>query len=152
MALKVGDKIPNFKALDTNGATFDSQSIIGIKPIVFYFYPKDDTPGCTAQACSFRDQYEDFTDLGAEVIGISSDSVASHQKFTKQYKLPFILLSDFDKKIRNTFGVPSGLFGLIPGRVTYVADKNGVIKLIFDSSLMATTHITKALASIKKLS
>jgi peroxiredoxin Q/BCP len=151
MALKVGDKIPNFSALDTNGNIFESQSIIGKKPLVIYFYPKDDTPGCTAQACSFRDQYEDFTDLGAEVIGVSSDTVASHQKFAKQYKLPFILLSDSNKKIRNLFGVPSGLFGLLPGRVTYVADKNGTIQLIFDNNLMATKHIPKALASIKKI-
>lgn len=151
MALKVGDKIPNFTAVDTNGNTFESNSIIGKKPVVIYFYPKDDTPGCTAQACSFRNQYEDFTDLGAEVIGISSDTLASHQKFVKQHKLPFILLSDFNKKIRNAFGVPSGLFGLIPGRVTYVADKNGIIKLIFDNSLMATKHIPIALAAIKRI-
>ena len=101
MELKVGDKVPNFVSIDTNGATFDSQSCIGKKPVVLYFYPKDNTPGCTAQACSFRDQYEDFIDLGAEVIGVSSDSVAAHQKFTKQHKLPFILLSDANKKIRN---------------------------------------------------
>ena len=151
MALKVGDKIPSFTAKDTNGTIFESNSIIGKKPVVIYFYPKDDTLGCTAQACSFRDQYEDFTDLGAEVIGVSSDTVDSHQKFAKHYKLPFTLLSDSNKKLRTLFGVPSGLFGLIPGRVTYVADANGIIKLIFDNSLMATKHIPKALASIKKL-
>ena len=150
MELKVGDKIPHFIAKDTNGNDFDSQDVIEKKPLVIYFYPKDNTPGCTAQACSFRDQYEDFKDLGAEVIGISSDSVASHQKFTKQYKLPFILLSDADKKIRNLFGVPSGMFGLLPGRVTYVTDKNGIIQLIFDS-MLATKHISKALEAIKKL-
>lgn len=151
MELKVGDKIPDFKAKDTNGNDFDSRDIIGKKPLVIYFYPKDNTPGCTAQACSFRDQYEDFTALGAEVIGISSDSVAAHQKFSKQYKLPFILLSDNDKKIRKLFGVPSGWFGLLPGRVTYVTDKNGIIQLIFDNSMMATKHIPKALEAIKKL-
>jgi peroxiredoxin Q/BCP len=151
MSLKVGDKIPNFKAKDTNGADFESQDIIGKKPIVIYFYPKDNTPGCIAESCSFRDQYEDFKDLGAEVIGISSDSVASHQKFTKQYKLPFILLSDQDQKIRKLFGVPSGWFGLMPGRVTYVADKKGIIIMIFDSSTMATRHIPKALEAIKSL-
>ncbi|MBA4320214.1 MAG: peroxiredoxin, partial [Flavobacterium sp.] len=94
MALQVGDKIPDFSAKDSKGNDFDSASIVGKKPVVFYFYPKDNTPGCTAQACSFRDQYEDFKDLGAEVIGISSDSIASHEKFAKQYKLPFLLLSD----------------------------------------------------------
>lgn len=150
MGLKVGDIIPNFKAKDANGNDFDSQNIVGKKPLVIYFYPKDNTPGCTAEACSFRDQYEDFKDLGAEVIGISSDSVSSHQQFSKQYKLPFILLSDNDKKIKTLFGVPSGLFGLLPGRVTYVTDKNGVIQMIFDS-MLASKHIAKALQAIKKL-
>ena len=103
--LKVGDTIPRFTAKDAGGIDFDSTSIVGQKPLVIYFYPKDNTPGCTAEACSFRDLYEDFTDLGAEVIGISSDSTASHQKFLKQYKLPFILLSDSDKKIRRLFGM-----------------------------------------------
>lgn len=150
MGLKEGDKIPNFKAKDTNGNVFDSQEMIGQKPLVIYFYPKDNTPGCTVQACSFRDQYEDFKDLGAEVIGISSDSIASHQKFTQQYQLPFILLSDSDKKIRKLFGVPSGLFGILPGRVTYVADKTGTIIMVFDSR-KAKLHIPKALEAIREL-
>ncbi|RKS90501.1 peroxiredoxin Q/BCP [Flavobacterium limicola] len=150
MELKVGDTIPNFTAKDTNGIDFDSATVVGRKPLVIYFYPKDNTPGCTAQACSFRDQYEDFKDLGAEVIGISSDSVGSHQKFAQQFKLPFILLSDSDKKIRKLFGVPTGMFGLLPGRVTYVTDKNGVVQMIFDS-MLATKHIPKALEAIKKL-
>jgi peroxiredoxin Q/BCP len=150
MKLKVGDRIPNFTAKDTNGNDFDSQGLIGKKPLVIYFYPKDNTPGCTVQACSFRDQYEDFKDLGAEVIGISSDSVVSHQKFTQQFQLPFILLSDQDKKIRKLFGVPSGLFGILPGRVTYVTDKMGTIIMIFDS-MMAARHIPKALESVRKI-
>lgn len=150
MELKVGDKIPNFTAKDTNGNDFDSKDLIGIKPMVIYFYPKDNTPGCTTQACSFRDQYEDFKDLGAEVIGISSDSVISHQKFTEQFKLPFILLSDSDNKIRNLFGVRADLFGLLPGRVTYVADKTGTIIMIFDS-IRAKNHIPKALDAIRKI-
>ncbi len=150
MALQVGDKIPDFSAKDNKGNDFDSASVVGKKPVVFYFYPKDNTPGCTAQACSFRDQYEDFKDLGAEVVGISSDSIASHEKFAHQYKLPFILLSDDDKKLRNLFGVKPNLFGLIPGRVTYVVDRNGIIQLIFDS-LVATNHIAKALEKIKKI-
>ena len=150
MALQIGDKIPNFSAKDNNGNDFDSDSIIGKKPVVIYFYPKDNTPGCTAQACSFRDQYEDFKDLGAEVIGISSDSIASHEKFIKKYRLPFILLSDSDKKIRTLFGVKANLFGLLPGRVTYVADKNGIVQLVFDS-VMASNHIPKALEIITKI-
>ena len=150
MELKIGDKIPNFIAKDSNGNDFDSQTLVGIKPLVIYFYPKDNTPGCTAQACSFRDQYEDFKDLGADVIGISSDSIASHQEFTKHYKLPFILLSDPDQKIRKLFGVHSRIFGLLPGRVTYIIDKNGVVQMIFDS-MLATKHIAKALETIKKI-
>ncbi len=150
MALQIGDKIPNFTTKDNNGNDFYSESIIGIKPVVIYFYPKDNTPGCTAQACSFRDQYEDFKDLGAEVIGISSDSIASHEKFIQKYNLPFILLSDSDKKIRKLFGVKANLFGLLPGRVTYVADKNGIVQLVFDS-MMASNHIPKALEIITKI-
>jgi peroxiredoxin Q/BCP len=150
MNLKVGDTIPNFSAKDTNGNDFDSQDLIGKKTLVIYFYPKDNTPGCTSQACGFRDQYEDFKDLGAEVIGISSDSVASHQVFTKQFQLPFILLSDREKNIRKLFGVPSGLLGILPGRVTYVVNKKGIITMIFDSSRMATRHISKALEAIKE--
>lgn len=149
MALKVGDTIPNFTAKDTNGNYFDSQTSIGKHPVVIYFYPKDDTPGCTLQACTFRDQYEDFKALGAEVIGISSDSMASHQKFTNRYKLPFLLLSDEDKKLRNLFGVPNNLLGLLPGRVTYVANKEGIILLIFNS-MSSNGHIKNALEILKK--
>ena len=148
MTLKIGDNAPSFVAIDANGNPFDSKDIIGKKPVVIYFYPKDNTPGCTMQACGFRDSYEDFIDLGAEVIGVSSDTVNSHKKFTSQYQLPFILLSDFDKKIRKLFGVPDKLFGLLPGRVTYIINKKGIITMIFDS-VMATKHISIALKSLK---
>ena len=149
MALKVGDKIPDFRAIKVDGTVFESASIVGEKVVVVYFYPKDNTSQCTAQACSFRDKYQDFKDLGAEVIGISSDGTASHEKFKQQYKLPFILLSDEDKKIQKMFGVPKALFGILPGRVTYVADKNGIIIMIFNN-IMAANHIPKALRAVKK--
>ena len=149
MALKIGDKIPSFTSIDSKGNSFDIKEYIG-KPLVIYFYPKDDTPGCTIQACTFRDKYEDFKALGAEVIGISSDSLKSHQKFASRYKLPFILLSDFDKKIRTQFGVPNDFLGLIPGRATYVIDKKGVVQLIFDST-SAKIHIEKALEILKTM-
>jgi peroxiredoxin Q/BCP len=149
MALKIGDKIPSFTSIDSKGDSFDIIEYIG-KPLVIYFYPKDDTPGCTIQACTFRDKYEDFKALGAEVIGISSDSLKSHQKFASRYKLPFILLSDFDKKIRTQFGVPNDFLGLIPGRATYVIDKKGVVRLIFDST-SAKIHIEKALEILKTM-
>ena len=150
MALQVGDKVPHFSAIDTNANVFQSDTVVGKKAFVIYFYPKDDTRVCTEQACSFRDQYEIFKSLDAEVIGVSSDSVKSHQKFTNQYKLPFILLSDVDKKLRRLFGVPNDLLGLIPGRVTYVVDKNGVIQLVFNS-MLGKIHIEKALQILKRM-
>lgn len=149
MALKIGDKIPSFTAKDTNGNLFESQDYIGKQPLVIYFYPKDNTPGCTTQACSFRDNYQDFKDLGAEVIGISSDTVQSHIQFKSKFNLPFILLSDNDKKIRKLFGVQNNLL-VIPGRETFVTDKNGTILLIFNS-MSAEIHIEKALEILKKL-
>ena len=150
MALQKGDKIPNFTSIDVDGNTFNSEDYIGKKAVVIYFYPKDDTKVCPDQECSFRANYEAFKELGAEVIGVSSDSVASHQKFAKKYKLPFILLSDSDKKLRKLFGVPSDLLGLIPGRVTYVADKNGVLQLVFNS-MSGKIHIEKALEIVKRM-
>lgn len=148
MALKVGDTIPNFTAKDTNGNVFESQSIIGKQPVVIYFYPKDETKVCTEQACSFRDNYQEFQDLGAEVIGISADSVQSHLKFKSKFNLPFILLSDADKKLRKLFGVGNDLI-VIPGRQTFVADKNGTIIMVFNS-MSGKIHIQKALEILKK--
>ena len=150
MALKVGDKVPNFSAIDTNGDLFNSNIVVGKKSLVIYFYPKDDTRVCTEQACSFRDQYEDFKTLGAEVIGVSGDSLKSHIAFANKHHLPFILLSDFDKKIRKDFDVPNDYLGLIPGRATYVADKNGIVQLIFDST-SGKIHIDKALEILKTM-
>jgi peroxiredoxin Q/BCP len=149
MALQVGDKVPSFSAIDTNGNLFESNTIVGQKALVIYFYPKDDTLVCTEQACSFRDQYEDFKTLDAEVIGVSSDSVKSHQKFASRYQLPFVLLSDSDKKLRKLFGVPNDLLGLLPGRVTYVIDMNGIIQLVFNS-MSGKIHIKKALEILQR--
>lgn len=150
MAIKVGEKIPSFSAKDSKGNEFRSDDFVGVKPVVYYFYPKDFTSGCTKEACSFRDQYEDFTDLGAEVVGISSDSVGSHQKFASHYRLPFVLLSDESNHIRSLFGVPADWLGLLPGRATYVTDKEGMVVMVFDS-VSGTKHIEKALEAIKKL-
>jgi peroxiredoxin Q/BCP len=151
MAIKVGDLVNHFTAVTADGSSFDSNDYIGKQPLVIYFYPKDNTSVCTAQACSFRDQYEDFKLLGAEVIGVSSDSIKSHQKFAKQYRLPFILLSDAEKKLRKLFGVPNDLLGLIPGRVTYVLDDKGKVQLIFNS-MSGPIHIKRAFECIKKMS
>lgn len=151
MAIKVGDLVNHFTAVTADGSPFDSKDYIGKQPLVIYFYPKDNTSVCTAQACSFRDQYEDFKLLGAEVIGVSSDSIQSHRKFAKQYRLPFILLSDSEKQLRRLFGVPNDFLGLIPGRVTYVLDDKGKVQLIFNS-LAGPIHIKKALECVKKIS
>lgn len=150
MTLKKGDLLPNFTSTTTDGAIFNAEDYIGKKALVIYFYPKDDTRVCTEQACSFRDNYEDFKALGAEVIGVSSDSVVSHQKFIKKYKLPFILLSDSDKKLRKIFGVPNDLLGLLPGRVTYVIDVKGKVQLVFNS-MSGKIHIEKALEILKRM-
>ncbi|UGS24242.1 peroxiredoxin [Flavobacterium channae] len=149
MAIQIGDKLPSFKATKQDGTAFDSHEIHQ-KPVVIYFYPKDFTPGCTTQACNFRDAYQDFQDLGAEVIGVSGDSATSHQNFQQKYKLPFILLSDSDRKLRRLFGVPTALFGLLPGRVTYVFDAKGYCIYIFDS-MSAKNHIERALKAIQKV-
>jgi peroxiredoxin Q/BCP len=142
--LSIGAPAPDFSLAATNGTTFTLSDYKGKKAIVLYFYPKDDTPGCTAEACSFRDQYEDFKDLGAEVIGISSDSEASHQKFTQKHRLPFQLLADTDGRVRKLYEVPRALLGLLPGRVTFVIDKNGVLQYIFNSLSGATDHVSNA--------
>jgi peroxiredoxin Q/BCP len=148
MALKVGDKLPDFSAKDTNGNVFNSTDYIGKQSLVIYFYPKDETKVCTQQACSFRDSYQEFKDLGAEVIGISSDTVQSHIQFKSKFNLPFILLSDNNKKLRKLFGVEND-FLIIPGRQTFVVDKNGFIIMVFNS-MSGTIHIEKALKVLKK--
>ncbi|AMA49507.1 MULTISPECIES: peroxiredoxin [Flavobacterium] len=149
-SLKVGDKLPLFGAKDQNGNDFYINSVLGKKVLVIYFYPKDDTPGCTKQACFLRDQYEEFKTIGAEVIGISGDSIAAHKKFASKYDLPYILLSDPDKTLRNLFGVKSNMLGLIPGRVTYIVDKEGVVQMIFED-MNATNHLDRTVEKVKSL-
>ncbi|MGB0366626.1 MAG: peroxiredoxin [Flavobacteriaceae bacterium] len=151
MSLKVGDNVPYFELKDQKGDLFKSDTVIGQKPAVVYFYPKDETPGCTAEACSFRDSYEDFKDLGAEVIGISSDSIGSHKRFAQRHRLPFILLADTKKVVQRLFKLPKLLFGLYTKRITFVIDANGKVFYV-DGSLLGTSHIRKALKALKKSS
>lgn len=146
--MEVGDKVPSFSLKDQFGETFDINKFIGKKPLVIYFYPKDDTPGCTKEACSFRDSHEEFTDRNIKVIGISADDSESHKNFADKYNLPFTLLSDTDNKVRKLFGVKSNIFGLIPGRVTYVINKTGEIIFIYDSQFKAESHIQESLKAI----
>jgi len=148
--IKIGDKIPDFTLQNQNGENFSISSVVGKQPLVIYFYPKDDTPGCTKEACTFRDNYKEFTDLNAIVIGISSDDVASHKKFSEKYDLPCTLLADIHHKVRKLFGVPSNMLGLLPGRVTYIADKKGIVRYIFNNQFKAKLHIQKALDALHK--
>ncbi|MBK7172295.1 MAG: peroxiredoxin [Bacteroidales bacterium] len=148
--LKIGSTIPSFTLPDQNGSLFDINSVIGKKNVVIYFYPKDDSPGCTAQACSFRDQFEVFKEADAVIIGISGQSVESHKEFAIKHRLTFTLLSDKGNKIRKQFGVPTNLLGLLPGRVTYVADKTGKVIYIFNSQMQASRHVDEALRILKQ--
>jgi len=146
----VGDPAPDFALPDPSGRTVRLGDYRGRKAVVLYFYPKDDTPGCTKEACSFRDQYQDFQDAGAEVIGVSSDPAASHEKFAAKYHLPFVLLADRSGAARKQYGVPATL-GLLPGRVTFVIDRQGIVRHVFNSQLQATRHVEEAIAALRTM-
>lgn len=150
-SVKVGDYAPNFTLPNQSGEEVSLWDVISKGAVVLYFYPKDDTPGCTSEACAFRDSYEVFKDAGAEVIGVSSDSADAHWRFATRHRLPFILLSDKGASVRKLYGVPATL-GFMPGRVTYVIDKYGIVRHIFDSQFAPQKHISEALETLKKLS
>jgi len=146
--IEIGDQVPHFKLMNQNGNWIDIKSYIG-NPIIIYFYPKDDTPGCTREACAFRDEYSQFAEANVHVFGISDDTVSSHKKFKLKYNLPFDLLSDENNALRKSFGVPADLFGLMPGRVTYVIDKQGIVVHIFNNQLNSKKHIEESIRIIK---
>ena len=150
-SIKTGDKIPPFSLPDQDGALVDVGLLIGKKKIVIFFYPKDDSPGCTKEACYFRDLYEVFTDAGAVLIGISGQSVESHKKFAEKYRLNYSILSDKGNSVRKLFGVPTNLFGLLPGRVTYLVDSKGTVAHIFNSQTQTERHVDEALKILKDL-
>jgi peroxiredoxin Q/BCP len=143
LAVKVGDKALEFTLPSQMGDDVMLSEFFGKKNVVLYFYPKDETTGCTKEACTFRDNYEELTKLGAEVIGVSGQSVESHKSFASHYGLPFILLSDEGNKVRELYGVPSSM-GIIPGRVTYIIDKKGMVRHIFNSQTQAQKHVEEA--------
>jgi peroxiredoxin Q/BCP len=149
--VSVGDEAPDFTLSNQSGEVVRLRDFIGKKIIVLYFYPKDFSRGCTAEACAFRDSYEVFKDEGAEVIGVSSQSVDSHRRFALANMLPFILLSDEESKVRKLYGVPSTL-GLLPGRVTYIIDKKGIVRHVFSSQSNPTKHIEEAVRILKEIS
>ena len=151
MKIEAGSKLPSFALSDQHGKLFDINTVIGKKNLVIYFYPKDDSPGCTKEACYFRDQFEVFNQADALIIGISGQSVESHKKFAEKYKLSFTLLSDDGNKIRKRFGVPTNFLGVLPGRVTYVVNKSGTVVYVFNSQTQATKHVDEALRILKDL-
>ena len=145
-----GSPGPGFRLQTSTGEYVSLEDFHGKKNVVVYFYPRDFTKGCTAEACEFRDSYEEFKNLGAEVVGISNDNQKSHEAFASEHKLPFILLSDPNGSVRKSYGVKK-TFGLVPGRVSFVIDKNGIVRHVFSSQSRATAHVSEALAVLKYL-
>ena len=149
-AVRVGDVAPDFALPDATGEIVRLSDFRGKTEVVLFFYPKDNSPACTAQACSFRDSFEDFQQAGATVIGISGDSEGSHRLFARLWKLPFVLLSDRQGEVRNQYGVPRTL-GIFPGRVTYLIDREGIVRHIFSSAFQPGKHVTEMLRKIGEL-
>ncbi|MFM2204612.1 MAG: hypothetical protein RLZZ560_7 [Cyanobacteriota bacterium] len=147
--LSSGDRAPQIALTDQNGVERRSDQLAG-KALVLFFYPKDDTPGCTMEACAFRDSYADLQALGAEVWGVSGDDAGSHQRFASRHNLPYPLLVDRGNQLRRAFGVPAVL-GLLPGRVTYVIDADGVIHHVFNNLLDGPAHRREALEALRRL-
>ena len=147
--VQVGDSAPDFTLPNQSGSPVNLWDFLKKKQIVLYFYPKNNTSICTEEACAFRDSYELFKDVGAEVMGISSDSVESHQQFAKKHQLPFILLSDVGRVIRKRYCVPTA-FGL-PGRVTYVIDRQGIVRRMFFSQYTSKRHVDVALETLQSI-
>jgi peroxiredoxin Q/BCP len=146
----VGASAPDFTKTTQNGDTVSLSQFRGQKTVVLYFYPKDETPGCTAEACTFRDSFEEFVDAGAVVIGVSQDSNESHRRFASHHRLPFLLVSDGDKELQKAYAVPKTM-GLLPGRVTFVIDRDGKVRHVFNSHLNAKKHVREALEVVNRL-
>lgn len=147
--VQVGDLAPGFTLLNQSGTEVSLEEYLGKTDIVLYFYPRDHTTVCTEEACAFRDSYEIIKAAGAEVIGVSSDSVESHRQFAEENQLPFILLSDTGGTIRTRYGVPTA-FGL-PGRVTYIIDRQRVVRHIFFSQFTSKRHVDVALETLQAI-
>lgn len=144
-----GELAPDFELKDAQGTAHRLSALRG-RTVVLYFYPKDDTPGCTVQACTFRDHYEEFTKAGAVVVGVSRDDAQAHTGFASKYKLPFTLLTDRDSSVHRAYGVGQRL-GILSGRITYVIDREGRVRLVFDSPIRMKAHVEKALEVVRSL-
>jgi peroxiredoxin Q/BCP len=148
--LKVGDAMPDVTLTGREGQPVRLRDLLAGKALVVYFYPKDETPGCTAESCTFRDRYEDFLAAGADVVGISADPPDSHERFAARHGLPFRLLSDTSGAARAAFGA-HGILGLVPGRVTFVFDRRGVVRYVFNSQLRVGMHAERTLQVVREI-
>ena len=149
-AVRAGDPAPDFTLEAADGSTVSLRDFRGRSEVVLFFYPKDGSPACTAEACSFRDSHEAFRDAGATVIGVSNDGTGSHRSFADRHHLPYLLLSDPGGKVRGSFGVPR-TFGFIPGRVTYLIDREGIVRLVFSSQFRPDRHVAEALKVLEAI-
>ena len=150
-SVKVGDRAPDFELESLSGEKVRLSDFLGKKNVVLFFYPRDETAGCTLEACTFRDAYEDFIDVGAEVIGVSSDSLDSHKRFAYRHHLPFILLSDPKGLVGARYDVRKAL-GIFPGRVTFLIDKDGIVRHVTDGRLRFKDHVTESLEVLRSMS
>ena len=142
-----GSLAPDFELPDQQGNPVRLSQFREIRPVVLFFYPKDDTSGCTIEACRFRDDFEKFRALDAEILGVSDDSTESHARFVSKFKLPFTLLSDKGGRVRKLYGVKKTL-GILPGRVTFVIDRNGIVRHSFSSQSSPARHVEEALVAL----
>jgi len=149
-AVRVGDVAPDFTLRSQTGEEVNLKAVLGGSEVVLYFYPKDNTPGCTTEARAFRDSHEVFREMGAEVLGVSSDSVDSHNDFAQRCQLPFRILSDEGGRVRKLYGVPSSM-GLFPGRVTYIIDRRGAVRHIFSSQVNPGKHVEEAVKVLREM-
>lgn len=147
----IGSIAPDFTLMDQDGHEFSLSKALKSTAVVLYFYPKNETYGCTKEACAFRDRYEDFVEAGAQVVGVSADSISSHQLFIANRKLPFTLLSDPDKTVHRLYGVGTGLLGMFSKRITFVIDQQGIIKKTFDSLIDFEGHVEQSLKELRKI-
>ena len=146
----VGERAPEFTLPGPGGRAVSLAELLGGGVVVLYFYPKDQTPGCTMEACAFRDSMDEFVAAGAQVVGVSRDDQASHARFAARHKLPFLLLSDVTGEVHARYGVGKKL-ALIPERVTFVVDRNGVVRHVFTSMVRMRAHVDESLAIVKQL-
>lgn len=147
----IGSKAPNFALLDQNGLEVSLSDLLEKQNVVLYFYPKDETPICIREACGFRDEFESFLEAGAQVVGVSADSIGSHKRFAEHYKLPFLLLSDPNLLVHKIYGAEPNFFGMLRARVTFVIDRQGIIRHVFDSKINFQKHVRSSLEVLHSL-